>query len=348
MSYVLAVDGGNSKTIALVARLDGSIVGAGRGGISDIYNSFGVNTRGMSNADFALANIEYAIMQALQAAQVQPGELVASVFNLAGADWPEDIALLQTEMRARGFGRIVQVQNDGLGALHNGSPDNVGVSVVCGTSGATGARGPDGRIWHTSFWQLVGGGVELSRKALNAVLLAELGLEEPTALKDQVLNFLGRESVEEVLHLLTSRQSQALGTLRLDGLTPLLLDAADAGDRVARRIVRGHGRKLGDYANVAARRVGIEETPFTLVLSGGMLRHRSPLLADAIVEQVREISPDIQAVRSPYEPITGVLLTALDLAGTTITEAIRAKLLAAHPDAALFETRVDSLMYHRS
>ena len=32
MSYVLGVDGGNSKTVALIARCDGTIVGAGRGG----------------------------------------------------------------------------------------------------------------------------------------------------------------------------------------------------------------------------------------------------------------------------------------------------------------------------
>jgi N-acetylglucosamine kinase-like BadF-type ATPase len=38
MHAVLAVDGGNTKTIALVAALDGTILGAGHGGCSDIYN----------------------------------------------------------------------------------------------------------------------------------------------------------------------------------------------------------------------------------------------------------------------------------------------------------------------
>ena len=37
MSYVLGVDGGNTKTIALLALLDGTIVGSGRGGCGDIY-----------------------------------------------------------------------------------------------------------------------------------------------------------------------------------------------------------------------------------------------------------------------------------------------------------------------
>ncbi|MBE3558108.1 MAG: hypothetical protein IMW89_02660 [Ktedonobacteraceae bacterium] len=340
--YVLAVDGGNTKTIALVAAVNGSILGAGRAGSGDIYNSFGVNTQGLSNEDFALANIEQAIRQALQTAHVRPDELETAVFNMAGADWPEDFALLRDAMRMRSFGRIIHIQNDALGVLRCGSSSNVGVAVVCGTGGAAGARGPDGRVWHASFWLHVGGSIELSQRTLVAVYRSELGLEEPTALKRHVLDLFHVDTVEEVLHLLTGRAAWATGTPRIDSLTPLLLDEADAGDKVARRIVQEHGRKFGDYAVVAARRVGIEHTPFPLVLAGGVLRHPSSLLADAIIERVRETSPEVQPVRSLYEPIFGVLLTALDMAGVTIDMAVYARLQTTFPDSTLFDTRICS------
>src|SRR5947209_15677230 len=175
MQCVLAVDGGNTKTIALVAAVDGTILGGGRGGCGDIYNA-GAGTNWSDSATAAIANIEYAVMGALQAAQVKASELVTAVFNMAGADWPEDFALLQTAMEARGFGRTILVQNDALGVLHAGSSDNTGVSVVCGTGAATGARGPDGRVWHSSFWQdETQGSYQLSQKALYAVCRSELG-----------------------------------------------------------------------------------------------------------------------------------------------------------------------------
>jgi N-acetylglucosamine kinase-like BadF-type ATPase len=41
MKYVLGVDAGNSKTIALIAGHNGRIVGTGRGGCGDIYGSQG-------------------------------------------------------------------------------------------------------------------------------------------------------------------------------------------------------------------------------------------------------------------------------------------------------------------
>src|SRR5256712_14092125 len=146
MQCVLGVDGGNSKTIALVAALDGTILGAGRGGCGDIYNAR-AGGDGSDSAAAAIAHIEYAVVSALQAAQVKASDLVTGVFNMAGADWPEDFALLQGAMEALAFGRTVIVQNEALGVLHAGSSDDKGVSVVCGTGAATGAREPDCRTW---------------------------------------------------------------------------------------------------------------------------------------------------------------------------------------------------------
>ena len=60
MTYILGVDGGNTKTIALVARIDGTIVGAGRGGCGDIYGGAGPSG--------AIAEIERAVLGALTAA----------------------------------------------------------------------------------------------------------------------------------------------------------------------------------------------------------------------------------------------------------------------------------------
>src|SRR5579863_1642299 len=256
MPYVLAVDGGNTKTIALVAALDGTILGAGRGGCGDIYNA-GSEAGGSDSAEAAIANIEHAVLSALQAAQVEASDLVTGVFSMAGADWPEDFALLHDAMEARGFGRTIFVQNDALGVLHAGSSEHVGVSVVCGTGAATGARGPDGRTWHSSTWQdQVQGGGHMGWQTLNAIYRSALGIEPPTTLTQRILDFYDLDSVEKVLHLFTNRLKPA--PRNVSQLTPILLDEALEGDIVARRIVEEHGQALGNYALAAARIVGIE------------------------------------------------------------------------------------------
>ena len=71
-----------------------------------------------------------------------------------------------------------------------------------------------------------------------------------------------------------------------------------------------------------ARYVGLEGTAFTLVLAGGVLRHPSSLLADAIIAQVRTTSPQVKPTRYRFEPIIGVLFTALENAEVAISEAV--------------------------
>ncbi len=338
MKCVLAVDGGNTKTIALVATLDGRIVGSGRAGCGDIY---GARAAGKTSEEAAFGNIECAVGDALQLAQAQPSDLAVGAFGMAGADWQEDFAVLQAGIEARGFGRKLLLQNDALGVLHAGTVKNIGVSIVCGTGSATGARGPDGQVWHSSFWQLdARGSIQLGEKTLDAVYYSALGIEQPTTLTARVLAYFAMSSVEEVLHYWTGRTHRATRAHRhIGGLTPILLDEAEAGDEVARRIVMQQGQALGNIAVVAARRVGIEGTAFPVVLAGGVLRHPSSLLGDAIVERVRTTSPHAQPVRSRFEPVVGLLFGALEMASVSIDEALLERLVPTIPDAALFETR---------
>ena len=204
--YALGVDAGNTKTIALVATLDGEIVGRSRSGAGDIYARLDLGPA--RSAELAFSSVAEAVESALRVAGVSAGSLVAGAFSMAGADWPEDFALIRAEMERRGYGRRVTVVNDALGALRAGSPDGTGVSVVCGTGLAIGARAASGQAWHTSFWQEPGGSGRLAQDTLGAVYRSELGLEAATALTGHVLAIFGYMSVEDVLHVLTRREAR--------------------------------------------------------------------------------------------------------------------------------------------
>jgi N-acetylglucosamine kinase-like BadF-type ATPase len=147
------------------------------------------------------------------------------------------------------------------------------------------------------------------------------------------LQYFGVESVEEVLHLYHYRLRPA--PVSVDHLTPMLLDEAQAGDQVAARVVREHGAALGDFAIAAARHVGIEDLSYPLVLAGGVFRHPTMLLEEAIALQVGKVSPEVRPVRSPHEPIVGVLLEALVTAGVEIDGALWGRLLASLPASEL-------------
>ncbi len=325
---VLAVDGGNSKTIALVARCDGAIVGAARGGSTDIY--------GAGSSEAALTALDGVVYAALQAAGAGIAEIEAAAFSMAGADWPEDIGLLEAAVASRGFGGAIVVVNDALGALRAGSRDGSGVSVVCGTGGAVGARGLDGRVWHASWWQEPQGSRHLADKTAWAVYRAELSIDHATSLTQRLLQIFEQETVEGILHARTARLGPRPD--RHGQVTRALLQEADRGDRTALRIVCDHGAALGDYAVIGARKVGIEAEPFTLVLAGGVFRHGGRVLANAVIDRVRASCPEVRPVSSRFEPAVGAVLLAFDRLGVSIDERVLERLTGTLPPDTLFAT----------
>jgi N-acetylglucosamine kinase-like BadF-type ATPase len=329
---VLGVDAGNSKTIAILARGDGSILGWGRSGCGDIYGA---------DEQSALDAIAAASHEATRTAGLGTNALSAVVLSAAGADWPEDFETIRDGVMTRGVGgedsrsHPPLIFNDAIGGLRAGSPDGTGVAVICGTGVAVGSRANDGRLWHSSFWQGPQGGAALGRATFDAVVRTELGLGPSTALTSAVLTHFGARSVEEALHLCTMRGQPHPP---MQPLTRVLFDVADQGDALARRMVMAHGHALGDYALVAAHKVGIENEPFHLVLAGGVMRHRSSLLRDAIIARVHDSSPDARVSNDAMEPAIGAVMLALEAQAITITPEVRGRLRETLPDAELFAT----------
>ena len=299
MSPVLAVDGGNTKTIAVVADAGGRALGTGRGGCSDIYNT--------STPADAIDAIVAAATDALARAEVLGPEIEAAAFSLAGADWPEDFTLLEHSLRERlALPAPPLIVNDALGALRAGTPDWIGVSVVSGTYNAIGARHADGRVFHLGFWPDGAGGRDIGRDGLRAVYHAALGMGPETALAERALALYGADDAIALLHAFTRRGG--LAEPEVDRLAPVVLDAADAGDAVAQAIVADKGAILGRQGRACAAQLGLPLAGTRVVLIGGVFAHPTERLADATMAEL----PGAIPVRPLVPAVTGALLLALD------------------------------------
>lgn len=327
-SLCLGVDGGNAKTIALIADQTGRILGAGRSGCGDIY--------GAESAEAALDSIAEAVALASKQAGVQHEEIDSAAFSLAGADWPEDFEYLHEELTRRRLSGSIKVVHDSIGALRAGSQDGNGVSCVCGSGTAVGARN-NGRQWHSSFWQQEAcSGFALSQAAIRAVYDSDLGIISETSLTGRILDFLGEPSTPVLLHETTRRTDPK--KINFNKLSRVVLDAAADGDKAALNLVRSQAATVADFVIVAARRVDIGRVPFTLVLCGGVLRHESGLVPNEIVRCLEERGCPAVPTLSDFEPVVGAVLLAYDEAGIAATQSVRACLADTMPDGPLFVT----------
>ncbi len=330
MGCIVGVDGGNTKTIALVANADGLIIGAGRSGCSDIY--------GATSPQAALDELELAVDRALLASGLGRADVDVACFCLAGADWTEDYAFLQGAVADFGFGRTRTVYNDSLGALRAGTPDGIGVVITCGTGIATAARNRDGLFWQSGFWQESLCGIELGNQVLRAVYRAALGIDPPTSMTEPVLRHFQQPDAEALLRHFTLRGNVPPGNIEVSQLAPIVLDEAEAGDSAALGIIQQHGLRLAEYALVAARKVKLDGTNFPLVLNGGIFRHPGRRLVDAIIAHLALAYPEVRPVHSRHEPAVGALLLALESAGVVIANEVMLRVEQSLPPRSLFQT----------
>ncbi len=334
MKYVLGVDAGNSKTIALVSKLDGTIVGSGRGGCGDIYNADASSPQQAALA--AMQNVDAAVQGALSAAGCRADDIVYAAFSMAGADWLDDFALIENALKQTSYARHFTVVNDAVGALRAGATDHWGVCIANGTGAAISGRSPTGQTWHASWWQQGGGGRSLGVNALAAICRAELGITDSTMLSEKIVAFYGMSSVEETLYHFTKREGVRLGNVA--GLARTVLDVAEMGDRIALELVCAEAVNLADYALAAARKVGIDQMPFPLVLTGSVFKHSSPLMTNTILARVHSTCPAVTVLRSELEPSAGAVIMALEGANVAVDDRIRKRLEDSAPNAEFFVT----------
>ena len=296
----LGVDGGNTKTIALVCADDGRIAGHARTGNSDVYSAV---------PGTAVEEIARGATAAIAAAG--GGEVACAYYSLAGADWPVDIAYYADELARRVPAARTIVVNDAIGAIRCGPADGVGCSFVCGTGTALGAQAPDGRHWHVSWLAAPYFTIDLTRATLDAAVRSELGLMPPSALPERVAAAYGAVDAAGAMERVTGRAPRPPRA----SLGGLLLDVAEEGDELARERITWVARENAAYLRAGARACGLGE-PTPVTLAGGVMRHPSTLLVDALAAAL----PGCEFTRARREPAHGALLAALEEGGCGVIE----------------------------
>lgn len=323
---LVGVDGGSTKTIALVCDGRGRILGAARGPGSNCVGT---------DVEKPMAVVASTVQEALRQAGLAADRVAVAVCALAGADWPEDHVARQAALQAAGIARRVIVKNDAFAGLRAGTRNRWGVGISAGTFTNTAVITPDGQEWAFGYYADYGGAQCLVADAIRAVLRQEDGRGQPTALTPAVLSHLGLPTPEALL-----RQAVAgrLGGGRALSLCPLVFEVAQAGDAVAAQLVASHGLRLAEYATALIRRFGLAALEFDVVLSGSFFKGVGPLLVDTITQAVHCVAPRANIVRAGFEPALGALLLALDAVGMPVTDAMYASLARTSPGASFFST----------
>jgi N-acetylglucosamine kinase-like BadF-type ATPase len=311
---VLAIDGGNSKTdLALVAE-DGTLLATVRGPGMRSPDDLGSWLEALG------ALIARAQLEAGREGQMAARHITACVAN---ADLPEEEERLAAALRALGWSQTTAVANDTFAVLRAGLDPDIragsghwGVAVTCGAGINCVGVDPDGRT--TGYLALGeisgdwGGGSGLGQAALWWAVRAEDGRGPQTALRQAVAAHFGVATVRDVtisIHL------GKINDETLRELAPVLLAVAAAGDEVARNLVIHQAEEIAIMALTAMRRLGLTALPTPVVLGGGVLTARDPLLITEITNRITAAAPQAVMIVVAVPPVAGAALLGLDHVG---------------------------------
>lgn len=269
---ILGLDGGGSKTRALLADRTGRVLGVGSAPSSN-YQTVG----------FAAATA--AIVAALQQAARQAGyadvpRVAAACLGLAGVDRPADAARFDAWLRDQGLAARWAIVNDAELVLAGGTPAGWGVALICGTGSIAYGRAPDGRVARAGGWGYLlgdeGSGYDLALRALRLATQTADGRADAQALLQAILATWQLGDASELIgYVYRPEMTRAA----IAALARVVLELAEAGDAHASALVRSAAEELARLVAAVTRRLDLHAPP--LALGGGLLT-ASPRLRAAL------------------------------------------------------------------
>ena len=317
------MDGGGSHTRAWIAHDDGTVVGRGLAGASNVH------VLGVDASRRVIVEAVTAAWRSMGAPGERPCGFRSVFAGVSGAGAFEDQRALSAALAAD-FGldpANCRVDHDLRIALAGALGGRTGAVLVAGTGSACFGATADGRTWKAGGWgaQLDDGGSGhwLGMQALRVVIRVADGRAQESTLSESVSARLGMREPRAILRALASG---SLTREAVAALAPEVLAAAEGGDPRAEEIVSRGADELAAMAGAVWRALALAEEPGAALAGTGSVLEKSLVYRRAVSRALAQAVPGV-ALSEPHLPaVAGAVLLALQVAGVCTEGAVLARL----------------------
>lgn len=298
MRYFLGVDGGGSKTIAIVIDENGKIRGMSRSKSIDILNV---------TEDEAKNNLDLAVKNALKSAHLKIENISSSCFGVPIVDdvkgVTERVKPLIDDLNVRHYSLV----NDVRVALEGAHPLRSGAIVLAGTGAMVMAKDTNDRIYRIDGWGEhvgdMGSGYYIGQKLLQTAFKEYDGRLERTPLLRNVMEYANVSDLREIILRCKGTNVRSY----IANFSYLACASAREGDKLAQKIL--------DKA--------VEELVQSTKTMGSLLKDEKPLLVAKAggVFECEYIKREFESQVSALEYLKPVKETFLPHVGAVIMAA---------------------------
>lgn len=310
MTYTIGVDGGGTKTEAVL--LDE------RGHIVDRFVAGATNPHAVT-FETAQARLAETTDRLLANLGERSSDCRAICLGLAGVSRQDESARIRDYMiahlRPGHPGVRVYVRNDAEIAIMAALDQPHGIIAIAGTGSIVYGVTPDGGSYRVGGWGHLlgdeGSGYAIGLKSLQAAMQSFDGILPETALTSLIMHKCNLASMDELKAYI---YAPSIHKQHIAEFASLCIQAGDAGDAVATGILERAAEELATAA-LAIRRKHVSFANAPLAVSGSMFAHGA-IFRRAFEQRHKLDAPAAPIVLSARPPAVGAALLAMRLAGS--------------------------------
>ncbi|HPP01198.1 MAG TPA: BadF/BadG/BcrA/BcrD ATPase family protein [bacterium] len=312
MPYVFGVDGGGTRSRAILMTDRGRVVYYGKGpGLN--YHDTG--------ASQVTALIQRLFQEALHAARGRPEECLGICLGLAGVGQEQDHEILRP-LFDNLFGKeSYLLTSDAEIALVSGTLSEFGIVVLAGTGSIIFGRNPKGKESRVGGYGPLlsdeGSGYRIGLEALRAIVRYHDGLGPDTPIRSAVLSHLQMTQISEMVNWVNTRSATRE---KIAALAPIVVRLASEDDPVADEILNQKADALALGVESVCKRLEFSER-VDVVLGGGVFNEAS-YYGQIVRRKILYLLPGANVTPPRFEPVVGAALYALSMAGIPVDEDI--------------------------
>jgi len=311
MNYVLAIDGGGTKTEALIGDDKGNILGMYRGGSSNHQ---------IVGSTYVKQTISDVMENVCIRTNIESDKLSYIYIGIAGADFDSDFTMLDKLLNPIFKNIPYNVVNDSWIALSAGTLGGWGVVSVCGTGNNVAVKDKNGKkkILRALSYDLgnYGGGNHLVREVLHHSCRCDENTGPYTRLVEEIPKLMKVKNMEQVVY------SIYMGDIckeQLNNVVQLVFDLALDNDLVSQEIIIKMGSEIGKMITGLVNNMKMTKMEIPIVLAGSIYeKTKSTLLIDSLRLSVRRSIPKFSFIKLNCSPVLGAYIEALRGIGTRI------------------------------
>ncbi|MCK4781570.1 hypothetical protein KAS79_01445 [Candidatus Parcubacteria bacterium] len=298
--YIIGVDGGGTKTLAVLADLQGKILKKAKTGPSNPRN-IGVEK--------SVLNLAQGIKKVIK--DTKKDKIISIFVALPAIE--EEYKFKKKKIKAK-LGSIlkisqnkISVASDQIIAFKSGTDKKNGIVLIAGTGCvAHGWRGKkQSKISGWGYLGDEGSAFWAGQKTYQAILKDLGGRGAKTLITKLVFRKLKIKNKESFVKKIYSNPTKSIPLL-----TIFTDEAAIKKDKIACNILKQAGQELALAVNTVIKKLNFQKQSFPLVLVGSMFK--SKILLDTVKKEVKKTAPKAEFIRPKNKPVAGAVKLAIE------------------------------------